>query len=338
MSIDEIGVTLLVGFIFIGVGLYGLKRGFSLWATKEQLWKSIQKWRVFSTPYPSPQMLEDIKRSWCYLRSMLVIGAGVGLLAMVVGMVAISLATTGTVDGGDSGDGIFFVPIFYFCFSVGCGLSGMFAVWRLRKTTKRQITYADLRRRRLSDYRSGFLRWLPLAILAETIAFSWFFTPHLGSMLRLLQSGSVPLDVPNSLWLISIIPCAIVVVSVLAELLMARIARLSRLLVTSDPEVSQRADDMLRAMVIGTVQAYVLLTVTLLGILQGNLIMRSLWASGYWQMGNRPYSIIADIFFLLLILTLGIGSVWIVTYDPFGGKVAGWPWQTKKGKQPEVKQ
>jgi hypothetical protein len=95
---------------------------------------------------------------------------------------------------------------------------------------------------------------------------------------------------------------------------------------------------MLRAMVIGMMQVYVLLTVLFLGLLQGGLIMRSLWASGYWQMGNRPYSIIANLFFLLLILTLGIGSVYAVTYSPSGRKFSGWPWSAKKDKRPEVKQ
>ncbi|GCE21205.1 hypothetical protein [Dictyobacter kobayashii] len=333
MIILEICLTIVTSIALLGLGFYGLKHNFPLIATEEQLQKSLNRWQVFAEVQPSPKMLADIKQSWRYLRAITLIGGGLGLILMLIGVVIISLLTTGTVDGSDAGDSAFFTAITYASLFVGFGIGGIFAVWRLRKAAQSHITYADLHQRRLSDYRNGLIHWLLALGLVETIAFSCFFAPHLGSTLRLLQSNGAPLDIPNNLWILSIVPGAIVVISIVAELLMLRIAHLSRLLVTSDPTVSQRADDMLRANVIGMVQIYALITIFYLGLLQNTLIIRSLWAAGYWKMSDRPYSAISSLFYFLFFLTLGLGGVLVATYGPPRGKNSGRPWQTKRINQ-----
>jgi hypothetical protein len=332
MSIFELCLCALVSFPLIGVGVYGLKHGFSLFVTREQLWKDLVKWRVFGDSEPPAQILAEIKQSWCYLRSMIAIGGGVGVIMTGICMVAISLVVTGTVDGGDSGDSMLFSVLLYSSFFMGFGMGGIFAVWRLRKAAKRRVTYADLRQRRLSDYRNGLLRWIPLVVMAATIALSCFFLPHL-STLRFLQSDETVVDIPNRLWMLGIVPGAMVVITIVAEFLMARLARLSRLVITSDLTISQRVDDMLRATVIVVVQAYALAAVVFLGLLQAGLVMRSLWASGYWQLGNRPYSVITSVFDLLLLLTLIIGGVLTAIGGRPGGKVSDGPWQAQQIKQ-----
>jgi hypothetical protein len=329
MSIAGICLVILTSSLLIGLGFCGLKRDYSFISTEEQLQKDLVRWQVFGGIHPSATMLVDIKQSWCYLRAITAIGGGVGVLLMAFSITVISLATTGTVDGIDSGDSMFFMVTFYSSLFLGFGVGETFAIWRLRKATKRHVTYADLQQRRLSDYRSGLFRWLSLAILVETIAFSWFFAPHLGSTLRLLQSNGSPIDVPNSLWLLSIVPITIAVVSIMAEFLMSHIARLSRLLITTDPMISRRADDMLRATAIGTIQTSALVALASLGLLQNGLIVRSLWTSGYWQLGNRPYSEISSLFFFLLLLTLGLSIGLIVAHGRLGGRLSGWPCQAK---------
>jgi hypothetical protein len=330
MSIFELGVTLFTGFMLVGIGFFVLKRGFTFFSSSDQLWKNITRWRVFSDTSPSPQMLEDIKQSWCYLRAMMLIGGGIGILLLGICIAALSLVTTGTLDGNGSGNAMFFLAIAYIYLFVGLGLGGIFAVWHLRRVAKRKVTYADLRRRRLSDYRGKILPWIPLVAMVETVAFSWFFAPHLGATLRFIQLDGTTVNVPNNLWMLSIVPAVIIVLSVLAEFLMRRLTRLSRLVITSDTTVSQRADDMLRASVISMVQVYELTAVFYLGILQSSIVMNSLWASGYWQMGNRPYNLLANAFFGLLFLTLVIGGGLAALRSPLGGNLSRWPWQTKQ--------
>lgn len=332
MSMLEICLV-LTSLLAIGLGFYGLKHDFSLIASKEMLRKDLVRWQVFGDNYPSPDVLVDVRKSWRYLRVMIAIGGGVVGMLVAICIVVISLRTTGTVAGLDLGDATFFTVIFYGSFFVGFGMGGIFAVWRLRQSAKRQITYADLRQRRLSDYRSVLFRWLALVALVETIAFSWFFAPHLGSTLRLLQSDGSPVDIPNRLWVICIAPGAIVVIATVAEFLMSRIARLSRLLITSDPTISQRADDMLRETAIGMIQAYVLASVFGLALLQNGLIVRSLYASGYWNLGNRPYNELSSLFFLLLILTLGLGGALAAMHGGLRGKVVAWPRLAKQSKK-----
>jgi hypothetical protein len=72
--------------------------------------------------------------------------------------------------------------------------------------------------------------------------------------------------------------------------------------------------------------------------LQGSLVVRSLWASGYWQLGNRPYHEISDMFFLVLLLTLVLGGCLALAHGRLGGTVSGWPWQIKHVKQSGVGQ
>jgi hypothetical protein len=324
MSLLNICVVSLASFLLIGAGLYGLKRGFSLFATKHQFWKDFVAWRVFGDAYPFPQTITDVERSWCYLYAMVALGGGVGLILMEISIVVISLLTTGTVGGVDLGDGFFFTATSYSSLFVGVGAGGIFAVWRMRTVAKRSITYADLRQRRLSDYRSDLLRWLPLVVIAQTVALSWFFAPHLGATLRLLPSaGAVAL--PKSLWMLSVVPGAMLVVFLVAEVIMSRLARLSRLLITSDPTVSRQADDMLRAIVIGIVQGYELAAVAYLGLSQNGLLVQSLWASGYWRMGNLPYHEITDVSFLLLKFIQVFGLCLWVARGHLGGRLSGWP-------------
>ena len=210
-------------------------------------------------------------------------------------------------------------------------------MWHLRKAAKRGVTYADLRQRHLSDYRSNHLRWIPLVVLVATVAFTLFFAPHLGATLELMQSHSM-VDMLYRLWMLSAVPCAIVVVSLVAEFLMSRLARLSRLLITSDPTISQRADNMLRATAIAIIQAYVLASIIYLGMLQDGIIVRSLFASRYWQLGNRPYNEISGVFVFTLLLTLIFGGYLTIACSRPGGKLSLWPWQTKHAKQPRTEQ
>jgi hypothetical protein len=155
------------------------------------------------------------------------------------------------------------------CILVGYGLGGVFAVWRMRNATKRSVvTYADLRQRRLSDYRSDILRWIPLVTMIAVVIFSLIFVPHLGKTLRPIQFVGGALDMPINLLLLWAVPAAMIVVFLIAEFLMTRLARLPRLLITSGLSISLQADDMLRASVIGMVQTLELVAVACLGLLQ----------------------------------------------------------------------
>jgi hypothetical protein len=327
MSILVLCVCAITSFFLIGTGLYGLKRGFSVFATKGNLWRHIVRWRVFDDAPPSAQIVAEIERSWCYLHAIAALGGGIGGILLVLGLLGGSLATTGVVDENILVTNTLFLGGSFYCsVFIGMSLGGMFAIWRMRARAKRSVSYGDLRQRRLSDYRSNFFPWMPIMMIVGTVALSWFFFPHLGTVLRMPASISVR-DVPKSLWLLGIVPAMMVVTMLIAEFFMSRLARLSRLLITAEPKISQRADDMLRATAIGMMQTLELFTMWSFAQFQITLVIGSLWASGYWQLGNRPYEAVYVLFLFLLLLALVIGSVLSATYGGLGGKISGWPWQ-----------
>ncbi|GCE28419.1 hypothetical protein KDA_39030 [Dictyobacter alpinus] len=338
MSILEICVILCLSLAFLYMGSRGLKRDFSTVASSDQLWKSMLRWHVLSdVTSPSPQMLEEIKQSWCYLRAMTVIGGGISLLLLLIVMVAFSLLTTGTIIGDYVNDGMFFTAITYSNVVVGFGLGGAFAVWHLRRVARRKVTYAELRQRQLSDYQGTLLPWIPLAAVVETLLLNWLFAPHIGKAVQVQWNDSI-VTLPNNLWVINIVPAAMILVAIVAQCLMLIVTRMSRLLITADPKVSQHADDMLRANVISMVQIYALATVFSLGMIQINVIMRNLWASHYWTDGNMPFKTMPEIFMFVLVLTLVGGGGLAALYSPLGGNHTGWPWQPKRIEQTRLEQ
>jgi hypothetical protein len=326
-----LGIFFCMGLGIIGFGTYGLLHGLTTSAAQWQ--KELMSWQIIG-PNTSSQTLTDVRRSWNYLMSMSILAGGIGLVLMAIFWVSIALLAGGTASI-NSDNSAFVLASFFLSLGSGAGIGAVFAAWRLRKTATRSgTTYADLRRRRLSDYRSNVFRWLVVVMIVWTFGVLLLLAPHAGSTLPIDLFYKV-VSVPTTVWGLSIVPAIMLLVVILIEIILLRIVRFSRLLVTSDSTVSQHADDMLRALVIGLVQYYELFAIGQLASLPFSLLSQQLWASHYWQDGHHPYlgllSVCVYLPTAMQILGLGI----IVMRGHLGGKISRWPWQTHPAIQAE---
>jgi hypothetical protein len=281
-----------------------------------------------------PQTLADVKRCRDYLVSMSVLAGGIGIVLAMIGWTIIALVATDTSAAANTNNGAFFLASVLLSVGIGFGIGAVFAARRLRNAAKQRVTYADLRQRRLSDYRSNAFRWLAVAMIVWTFGVFAFFAPHVGPTLQVDLLSKV-VSVPNTVWAWCIVPGAMLLVFVLVEIVLFRIVGFSRLLVTSDATVSQHADDMLRATVIGSVLYCGLLALGHLAALPFYMFSQLLWASHYWQIGHLPYYNLLSIslFMPVVMQLLGVGI--ILGRGRLGGKLSGWPWQVRQMKQPE---
>jgi hypothetical protein len=209
----------------------------------------------------------------------------------------------------------------------------VFAAWRLRNAARQQVTYADLRQRRVSDYRSNAFRWLAVAMIIWTFVVLAFTAPHVGSTLQ-VDLWSTTVSVPNTVLSWCIVPAIMLMVFVLIEIVLIRIVGFSRLLVTSDTTVSQHADDMLRAIVISSVQYCELLTLGHLAALPYYMFSLSLQHAHYYlQIGYLPYYSLLSISLYMPTIMLFLGLGILLTRGRLGGKLSGWPWQKQQKQQ-----
>ena len=95
MNIVNICLLILASLLLIGLSVYGLKHDFSLIAPKEMLRKDLVRWQVFGDSYPSPDVLVDVRKSWRYLRVMMLLGGGVMGMLVAICIVVISQRTLG---------------------------------------------------------------------------------------------------------------------------------------------------------------------------------------------------------------------------------------------------
>jgi hypothetical protein len=232
-------------------------------------------------------------------------------------------------------NGEFFMASIFFSLGLGFGTGAVFAAWRLRNAARQQVTYADLRQRRVSDYRSNAFRWLAVAMIVWTFVVLAFFAPHVGSTLQ-VDLWPTAVSVPNTVWSWCIVPAIMLMVFGLIEIVLFRIVGFSRLLVTSDITVSQHADDMLRAIVIGEMQYCELLTLGHLASLPFYMFSQALWDSHYFQIGHLPYYGLLSSSLYMPIVMIFLGSGILLAHGRLGGKLSGWPWQKQQMIQPEA--
>jgi hypothetical protein len=131
---------------------------------------------------------------------------------------------------------------------VGTGIGYPLSVRLSRRGVQPAPRYADLRRRRLADYRAPRLRWLAsiaVAVQAVTAA--------------VIASLS-------GLWIALVVPALAALAVVVAEVQMWATARAPRMVVAADPTTARRCDDLVRAVVIARLQVLALATVGLTGL------------------------------------------------------------------------
>src|SRR5579862_7972243 len=228
-------------------GTYKHRRAFSRPLGKPRsdqlrLWQQLIKWQVVPLSYAVPAELEEFACARDFIQSSALIGGGVGIVLATIGSAAISLAATGSLLSLLAGSVYFFGATLLFAGLIGSSLGYAFGTWQLRSLTRRKIAYGDLKPRRLADYRSSLFPWMAGALIIYTLLIPLPLVPSLGGQIQL--SPLVELDAPT--WILETIPAAMLLTLVTGEIVMARIARLPRLLLIANPQTAQRADNLLR--------------------------------------------------------------------------------------------
>jgi len=321
-------VFFVLGCVVIGVGIFMRFRPLSFLNTR---WHTqLAAWDIIGGNEYKPLLVQDVIRLYYRIQSSSVIGLGSAvILYLLVTGVAINML-------GKSVNTIFFADQvflagFYFCMVVGANVGFMLGVWQTRMSTiERGTAYGDLRRRQLSDYRADLFRVFPIVLILCTTLVTYILFPHLGSTIQLgFPTGNSNGYFTNPVLVLTILPVTMLFVLVVMEIMMMRITNLSRFRVTYDPVASQHADNMLRATTIGTVQGYEFIIISMLSVVQWDIIGRNLWNANFWHIGNRPFSSLLDALLSLALLIQTSGFLILLLQGRLGGKVSRWPWQRK---------
>lgn len=187
---------------------------------------------------------------------------------------------------------------------IGNGIGYIIGFWRTRQAAHRKITYADLRQRSISDYRSNLFRWLlGLAVLLNVSLF--LVLPYLFSPAPPLAGASTAL---------------MFILFITAESIMPRIVTMPRLIVTPDPRVAQYADDLLRALVIAELHLKLTIGMAFLLYIQ--------WLFFFGWLQSFPIFIAVQVATTLLMLLCFFLSGVLRTSDKghLGGRITGWSW------------
>ncbi len=177
---------------------------------------------------------------------------------------------------------------------------------RAKQEGHRKVAYADLRQRYLSDYRSSEFRWLLRLFVTLNVVLLLVLPFLLG-----LQPPTY-----SDAWEGVII---VFVLFIVGEAFMTRIALMPRLVVTTDPTVAQRADDLLRALVIGEIHSKVLQGIGFLLFVQWFLLYR-------WLLSSPVFVAIQIIITVLWLLCFIPTSLRTRDKGRLGGRITGWPW------------
>lgn len=199
----------------------------------------------------------------------------------------------------------------------------------MRHLTARGATYGDLQRRTLADYRSGVFPLSAALVIGSVVVITLLMEPHLGAPVP-LDLATIPADLTQTgvpVWVLWALPAVMLLTLLVGEVLLWQIARLPRLVLTSQPVTAQRADNLLRALIIGTIQGLELQAIGCVGVVHASLISANLWHSGFWQLGARPWGPLLDTGYWFAMALWIFGILLPACAGRIGGRIAGWPWR-----------
>jgi hypothetical protein len=283
-----------------------------------QWWVRLVQWGAIGQNDAGWVVLQEFTRSYDLVLSTAFLWLGSVAIVLFLGGGVISLALTGSPLSLTVLDFGLLSNMVFLTFLIGGGLGLADGFWRLRSATAGRLTYGDLQPRRLADYRSPVFRWLMLALIALVIIETSVLAPFLGPVLP-VNLGGMTLSLPTNFWTLGIVPAVMLLLLVAGEVVMLSIARLPRLLVTSDPQTAQRADNFLRALIIGLVQCYQLYTMGFLLSSLNSLLLQDISSS--WP------DLLSLAVFMLPSIVIVLGSSLPGRYGRLGGRISDWSWR-----------
>ena len=323
--------------LFLGLGIFAIVFGCYLryhpgrfW--RGESWKQLLKWQVVTPATAHPLLLEEFVRSRDFILSSAIIGVGLALVLVLSSGVILALSIAGIATGTLLVEILrqFLGPAVYLSYLLGYGLGTVYGVWRLRRLTARGATYGDLQPRTLADYRSAVFPWSAALLIVGVVLITLLMEPHLGPEVP-LDLAAMSTDMTQSaapVWLLWALPAVMLLTLIMGEVLLGQIARLPRLVITSQPSAAQRADNLLRALTIGTIQGLELQAIGCVGTVHAMLMSASLWHSGFWQLDTqRPLNPLTDTGYWFAVIVLVFGILLPACAGRIGGRIAGWPWR-----------
>ncbi len=318
-------VLLPAGLILIFQGFRLQSRGVNAYGqryaerAKRRWLKRLLSWGVIPDANQAALVLPDVVEHDASISSAATIGAGCGVIIgtliyilFVITIPQISLLSY-------SFPGFFLVPETT-CIALGYITGYTIGIQKQRVAAQRRSTYADLRQRKLTDYRYPLLPALAGVLVMINISLTGNVTAHLGPMFSVQDALGGVTTLPSIPWLLWIFPAGMITTLFICEGAMRQVVSLPRLLTTPDPQVSQRVDELLRARAIGKLQSTQLFYIGGLSLGQWLFLRYEFWSLGPFE----TYAV------LILIIVIGIGGLFLDDFaGRIGGKITGWPWRKR---------
>jgi len=183
----------------------------------------------------------------------------------------------------------------------------------VKQTVRPHVAYADLSERHVSDYRSSVFRWL----LGLVVVANWVLLLLLPSLPDL---SHLPVPAPVA-WVRIVICLGMLVAFAVGEFRLARTVMLPRLIVTSDLVVAQRADDLLRAVIMNAIHD------SSVGTLRKYLWLQ--WFFFLPWLFSSPILLGTQLVATVLVLLCWVPKKLQRSQDGkyLGGRKTGWPWR-----------
>ncbi len=258
------------------------------------------------------------------LAAFLRLGLGIGLLLTAIIAVCITLLTSGTLlPPASSIHGDPFVEIALLLIFASAWLGQMAGFRTLKRTATHHIAFGDLRRRLASDYRSPLVHVIPLVIIIMNTITIITCISAIHAPVRILLLNGITARWPS--WTLLIVPVIMLLLIAGVETAIGNVVRFPRLLVTNDLERAHRIDDMVRAIIIGSMIGS---EYTIMGNLQ-LAYSRLTWMafSGIPQANTSLYVIwgVISLFLWLALLIVGGPTAATGWEGHIGGTISGWP-------------
>ncbi len=276
----------------------------------------------------SPQILQDVNKCMRTLAAFTFMGMGSGLLLAALIMACVALLTTGTLLAGSSTRGEPFAELMLLLLFVGSWFGERAGFRRLRREATAHIAFGDLRRRLVADYRSPLVHVIPVLLGIVNIVVALISISSVPSSIRIVLMNNTAVWWPS--WVLLILPVLILLLPPLVEASLGSIVRFPRLLVTTSPALAQRIDNMLRAIIIGSLLGS---EYSIVGNLQiGQFLLfgkANLSGSSSTQLSGSIQAWLLISFLLgMILIIVGTGAGMLKGH--VGGKISGWPWQSTK--------
>jgi hypothetical protein len=248
-------ISALIGLCVAGFGVWLIVSPKELQSRSalQRFWRDLTTWGV--TPRdPDSAEIETLHKWFIQLAGWSLFGAGLCGTVASAALAWLAIGASGAL-ASVAGSADLHGTVLYQSFALGWTLgylAGSYTVTRVASA----LAWADLRRRRVSDYRAGWLGWGQFALVGVTLALLMMMYLKLPHIRFTGASESQPWQTLPNVPLLPALALWALLIPSLGALLCRWIATSPRTMTASDPQVARAADERWRAFSIGIVTGY----------------------------------------------------------------------------------